>query len=121
MRKNGIIVVAAASMMATASTNGATKAPVVSAMTPLAQGEMVDCHVAAINITVLAEPFEKGRRLPPVPRGESVLRNPITGIMDCCAPAAIDHAAVEPAIALMKSQQVLPYHQGADRRLSYRY
>jgi hypothetical protein len=45
MRKNGIIVVAAASMMATASTSGATKAPVVSAMTPLAQGEMVDCHV----------------------------------------------------------------------------
>jgi hypothetical protein len=34
--------VAAASMMATASTSAATKAPVVSAMTPLEQGEMVD-------------------------------------------------------------------------------
>src|SRR6516162_11486278 len=41
------------------------------------------------------------------PSGNPPLRNPITGIADCCAPAASGHAAAAPPSSAMNSRRLM--------------
>jgi hypothetical protein len=45
---------------------------------------------------------------------ETPLRNPITGIADCCARAASGHTIDELAIALMKSRRRIAFSKAQD-------
>jgi hypothetical protein len=60
-----------------------------------------ELHILALGITALAQ-AQAEREANPI--GVSLLRNPITGIEDCCAPAASGHAAVPPS-RVMKSRR----------------
>jgi uncharacterized protein YchJ len=41
--------------------------------------------------------------------GDELKRNPMTGIVGCCAPAASGQAAADPAITLMKSRRRIAF------------
>ena len=61
-------------------------------------------HILALGITALAQ-AQAEREANPI--GVSLLRNPITGIEDCCARAARGHAAAAPPSNVMNSRRFI--------------
>ena len=57
---------------------------------------VLDCHVLTLDVAGLLQALAERGHKGAYPSGDAPLRNPITGIVDCCARAANGHAAAGP-------------------------
>src|SRR5262245_47867095 len=51
--------------------------------------------------------------------GDALLRNPITGIVACCARAASGHATAAPPSSVMNSRRLMGFPEGQGSQMNY--
>ena len=112
----GIVVVAALRHPSYISPAVASRRPVGEPIRPpvpvnrsvLILGPAVfDRHVLALDVAgSLSGPDEMRADVREIVSDDEVLRNPITGIVGCCARAAIGHAAAAPPSSVMNSRRL---------------
>jgi hypothetical protein len=64
-------------------------------------------HVLTVDITRLVQTFAKAGNSTRIALGDPLLRNPITGLADCCARATSAHAPAAPGNIVMNSRRLI--------------